>query len=184
MTRPDQDALRTLIEKDRIRELGQLYSRAVDRQDIALLRSLYTADAMDTHGDTFDGGASDYCDFIERSFPYMRYSGHHICNHLIAVDGDDAEGEIYSIACHVVPDGKGGWQEDIRWVRYIDRYRKEEDGCWRFAKRVVTYDHGSRRPIDSPGDGGEKPDPSYSVLTGRLFARGPQPAPSDQGDAL
>lgn len=169
------DALRVLIEKDRIRELGLLYSRAIDRKDVALLRTLYTADATDTHGDTFDGGASDYCDFIARSAPYMAYSGHHICNHLIAIgESDEAEGEIYAIACHVIPDGKGGWQEDLRWVRYNDRYRKETDGCWRFAKRVVTYDHRSLRPSESPpgagSDGSE--DTSYGVLLGRLFARG------------
>ena len=37
------------------------------------------------------------------------------------------------------------WIEDIRWVRYIDRYRKQE-GRWRFAKRVVTCDYVSQRP--------------------------------------
>lgn len=167
--------MRKLVEKDRIRELGQLYCRAVDRKDIALLRSLYTADATDSHGDTFDGGAADYCDFIEKSSPYMPYSGHHICNHLIALDGDDAaDGEIYAIACHVIPDRQGGWLEDMRWVRYIDRYRKEADGCWRFARRVVTYDHKTLRPLDAPpvdvGDGSG--DPSYAVLSARLFARG------------
>jgi ketosteroid isomerase-like protein len=168
------EALRSLIEKDRIRELGLLYSRAIDRKDIALLRTLYTADATDTHGDTFDGSAAEYCDFIARSSPYMAYSGHHICNHLIALrDGDEADGEIYAIACHVIPDDAGGWQEDLRWVRYIDRYRKEADGCWRFAKRVVTYDHQSLRPTAlPPGAGGDgSDDPSYAVLTSRLFAR-------------
>lgn len=168
------DPLRTLIDKDQIRELGMLYSRAVDRKDIALLRTLYTDDATDTHGDSFDGSAADYCDFIARSVVHMPYSGHHICNHLITVDGDEAEGEIYAIACHAIPDRAGGWLEDIRWVRYIDRYRREADGRWRFAKRIVTYDHRSVHALDavpaSPGDGSG--DPSYAALTSRLFARG------------
>lgn len=168
------DSLRTVIEKDHIRELGLLYSRAVDRKDIALLRTLYTADATDTHGDSFDGSAADYCDFIAQSVQHMPYSGHHICNHLIALDGDEADGEIYAIAAHVIPDRKGGWLEDIRWVRYIDRYRKESDGRWRFAKRIVTYDHRSVGPITQvpaaidDGSG----DPSYAALASRLFARG------------
>lgn len=171
-----QGALVALVEKDRIRELGLLYARAIDRKDHALLRTLYTADATDTHGDTFDGPAADYCDFIERSSPHMIYSGHHVCNHLIALDpgGETAEGEIYAIACHVVPDRAGGLNEDLRWVRYIDRYAKDGDGRWRFARRVVTYDHVSLRPVTAapadPGDGSD--DPSYAALAQRLFARG------------
>jgi hypothetical protein len=172
--------LATLIAKDEIRELGMLYSRGVDRKDGALLRTLYTADATDTHGDTFDGNAEDYVDFLEQSFPYMRYSGHHICNHLITVDGDTGEGEIYAYAFHIIPDGNGGWLEDLRLVRYLDHYRKD-DGRWHFAKRVVTYDYSSKRPAQIPeGDTLAVPlDPadfpretSYGVLTSRLFARG------------
>ena len=169
----DQTALATLIAKEAIRELGMLYSRGVDRKDGALLRTLYTRDATDTHGDTFDGTADAYVDFLERSFPYMAYSGHHICNHLICVNGDEGDGEIYAIAYHVIPDGKGGWLEDLMCVRYIDRYRKEKDGRWRFAKRVVTYDMRTRRPIAAPDQSRLPPsDPSYIELKSRLFARG------------
>jgi ketosteroid isomerase-like protein len=170
---PDQ-ALSVLIAKDEIRDLAMLYSRGVDRKDAALLRTLYTQDATDTHGDTFDGSAEEYIQFLERAFPHMRYSGHHICNHLISVSGDAAEGEIYALAYHIIPDRNGGWLEDFMCVRYIDNYRKEDDGRWRFAKRVVSYDMRSKRPIPPPE--GEAPDAaadqSYAGLTGRLFARG------------
>jgi len=168
---PDRDTLATLIAKEEIRELAMLYSRGVDRKDGALLRTLYTQDATDTHGDTFDGSAEDYVQFLERSFPYMHYSGHHICNHLISVDGDEGEGELYALAYHVIPDGKGGCLEDFMCVRYIDRYRKQ-DGRWRFAKRVVTYDLRSRRPIAAPDKAAAAEDPSFTVLKSRLFARG------------
>jgi len=167
--------LATLLAKDAIRELALLYSRGVDRKDGALLRTLYTRDATDTHGDTFDGPADAYVDFLERSFPYMRYSGHHICNHLIAVAGDRAEGEVYALAFHVIPDGKGGWQEDLMAVRYLDHYRKE-DGRWKFAKRVVTYDYKApRRPVPAPPDTvAPGDDRSAGLLMDRLFARGPR----------
>ena len=166
------DALATLVAKDEIRELALLYSRGVDRKDAALLRDLYTDDATDTHGDTFDGAARDYVAFLERAFPYMRYSGHHICNHLISVDGNQAEGEIYALAYHVIPDGNGGWQEDFMCVRYLDRYRRQ-DGRWRFAQRVVSYDYKRRRPItDADAAVARLDDPSASLLKSRLFARG------------
>ncbi len=168
-------ALQNLLDKEAIRELGMLYSRGVDRKDADLLRTLYTEDATDTHGDTFDGPAEAYVDFLERSFPYMQYSGHHICNHLVSVDGDSGEGEIYAMAYHIIPDGSGGWLEDFMTVRYIDRYRRCEDGRWRFAKRVVTYDLRSRRPLATPEDAEPRgTDPSYEVLQSRLFAAGPR----------
>jgi hypothetical protein len=169
----ENNALATLIAKDEIRELAMLYSRGVDRKDPALLRTLYTKDATDTHGDTFDGNAEAYVQFLERAFPHMRYSGHHICNHLISVDGHQGEGEVYAIAWHVIPDSKGGWMEDLMCVRYVDRYR-HEDGRWRFAQRVVTYDLRIRRPLATETSAREVDDPSFTVLKSRLFARGPR----------
>lgn len=166
----DQNALNTLLAKDAIRELVALYSRGVDRKDPVLLRDLYTSDATDTHGDTFDGSAEDYVSFLESAFPYMRYSGHHVCNHLISVDGNEGEGEVYAIAFHIIPDGNGGWIEDTMAVRYIDRYRKEDDGRWRFAQRIVSYDLRSQRAIAAPPD--SNPDPSHTLLKSQLFGRG------------
>lgn len=175
MNTEQKKALETLIAKEEIRELAQLYSRGIDRKDSALLRTLYTKDATDTHDKVFDGGVEAYLDFLEKSFPHMPYGGHHVCNHLISVDGDEAEGEVYAIAYHVIPDRKGGWVEDLLLVRYIDRYRKE-NGRWLFAKRVVTFDMRNIRPIEAPKDSAPDParDPSYSVLRDRLFARGPR----------
>ncbi|TCM22277.1 ketosteroid isomerase-like protein [Novosphingobium sp. PhB165] len=171
----DEKALRELLDKDAIRDLVLLYSRAIDRQDIALLRDLYTEDATDSHGDSFDGPAEDYCRFIEGSFPYMPYSGHHVCNHMIAVDagGDTACGEVYALAWHLIPARDGSQEEDFMAVRYIDNYRRCADGKWRFSKRVVTYDFKLRRPFDGGGLLGQgAADPSYALCDHPLFARG------------
>lgn len=169
----EQTALQTLLAKDAIRELAMLYSRGVDRKDVELLKTLYTKDGTDYHADRFRGSADDYIKFLERSLPHMRMSSHNICNHLISVRGDEADGEVYAVAFHVIPDGKGGFAEDFMCVRYIDRYRKEADGRWRFVTRVVTFDHHTVRPltsVDPPAPAGDCP--SYTTLTHRLFARG------------
>jgi len=111
---------------------------------------------------------------LEKSFPHMPYSGHHICNHLVSVDGDCGEGEVYAIAYHVFPDRKGGWIEDFMTVRYVDRYRKEH-GRWLFASRVVSFDHRTQRPLSSAEAATFPPpeqDPSYTALSSRLFKRG------------
>jgi hypothetical protein len=171
----DQDALSRLVAKDEIRDLALLYCRGVDRKDFALLRTLYTRDGVDSHGQHFNGPAEEYVQFLERSLTGFGYTGHHVCNHLISVDGDQGEGEVYALAYHLIPDGKGGLVEDLQIVRYIDRYRKE-DGRWRFASRVVSFDLLSQRPAlpgqQPPGPPAE--DPSYRALSSRLFARGPR----------
>lgn len=175
MSTDPSTAIADLIAKEAIRELALQYSRGVDRRDAALLRDLYTDDATDTHGDTFDGTATAYVDFLEQAFPHLKYSGHHICNHLISVDGDRGEGEVYALAYHVFPDGNGAWIKDFMCVRYLDRYRREQDGRWRFARRLVTYDYREQHPMPewkAPPQHGD--DPSFTLLESRLFARGPR----------
>jgi ketosteroid isomerase-like protein len=171
----DEGALQRLIDKDAIRDLVLSYSRAIDRKDVDLLRDLYTEDATDSHGSSFDGPADQYCDFIAAALPYMAYSGHHVCNHLVEVEGDRGQGEVYAIALHYIPDraNPGAMIEDFMAVRYIDNYRRCADGKWRFAKRVVTYDMHMMRPFDGDGLLGSSPvDPSYGELGMRLFQRG------------
>jgi hypothetical protein len=174
MTTHDQQQLDKLYAKEEIRELVLLYSRGVDRKDPELLRSLYTADATDTHGDTFDGPAGEYVDFLEGAFPFMHYSGHHVCNHLVSVDGDEGEGEVYALAYHVIPNGEGGWLEDFMCVRYLDRYRRDSDRRWRFACRVVSYDMRSQRAIPAPRPpvpGGAEGQLEDHFFSHALFAR-------------
>jgi ketosteroid isomerase-like protein len=169
------DAIQHLIDKDAIRDLVLLYARAIDRKDIELLRDLYTADATDTHGTSFDGPADAYCEFIARSLPHMKYSGHHICNHLISIDGNSGNGEVYALAYHYIPDRQnpGEYIEDFMAVRYIDNYRRVGDGKWRFSRRVVTYDMHITRPYSGDGLLGSSPvDPSYAVCGQKLFQRG------------
>jgi hypothetical protein len=174
----DQELLATLAAKDEIRELALLYSRGVDRMDEALLRTLYARDGVDNHGELFRGSADDFVSWLAgrwraRNFSRDFYSGHHVCNHLISVSGDEGEGEVYTIAWHTRVDAAGAFSEDISLVRYLDQYRKE-DGRWRFAQRDVSFDFNTHRPF---GEGDElapygNEEQSYMVLKRRLFARG------------
>lgn len=166
-------ALKTLVAKEEIRELAMLYSRGIDRKDYELLADLYTADGTDAHGEHYRGSAEGFIQFLAQSLPHIPYTGHHICNHLVSVSGDEAEGEVYAVAYHVTPDGAGGFLEDVQNVRYLDRYRKD-GGRWKFAAREVVFDMLAVRPYRMP----ETPprigpeDESYSIFTSPLFARG------------
>ena len=168
----DEAALQDLLDKEAIRELAMLYSRAIDRKDSALLRDLYTEDATDTHGTDFDGNVADFVSFIESTAPFMTYSGHHICNHLVSVDGDTATGEVYVLAVHCFASDPDNKVEDWHVVRYMDNYRRCVDGKWRFSKRFVTYDMITARPFEGQGQLGLSPDQSYGELGSRLFAAG------------
>lgn len=170
----DEQAIKVMLAKEEIRELTLLYCRGVDRKDYELLRTLYTRDGTDTHGRHFDGPAEGYVDFLETALTNARIGAHYLCNHLIEVNGDQAEGEVYALGYHQMPDGKGGMREEFVGVRYLDRYRKE-DGRWRFASRHVVFDLEDVRPIDCPST---VPDPeddtSYRLFSSRKFGRGPR----------
>ena len=171
----NESAIQQLIDREAIRDLVLCYSRAIDRKDIELLRDLYTEDATDSHGDSFDGPADEYCKFIEAALPHMTYSGHHVCNHMISIEGDEGNGEVYCLAYHYFPDqaNPGKSVEDFMCVRYIDNYRRCGDGKWRFSKRVVTYDFHTVRPFEGSGLLGSSPvDPSYEVCQQQPFQRG------------
>jgi ketosteroid isomerase-like protein len=165
------DVLETLKAKDEIRDLVLLYCRGIDRKDVDLLHSLYTEDSMDLHGDFFQGSGKDYVDFYDQSKWQVPYLGHHVCNHLISVDGNEAHGEVYALGIHIVSDGKGGFMEDIICVRYLDNYRKE-NGQWRFAKRNVVFDLRNVREVEFDGREEKGDDISYTELKSRIFARG------------
>lgn len=165
-------AIETLIAKDAIRDLVLRYARGVDRKDVTLLRTLYAADSWDAHGHHYDGPAEGYFAFLERQLPHMHIGAHHVCNHLISVEGERAEGEVYAIAWHLIPDDAGGLKHDIQSVRYIDSYIFE-DGDWKFARRDVSFDMKIAFPADNAGPMPDAVDDlSYRELSFALFARG------------
>lgn len=171
------EAVQKLIDKEAIRELVLLYSRAIDRKDYDLLRDLYTDDAIDRHGPEFEGDAEGFLAMIRNALPNIPYTAHHVCNHLISVNGDKANGEVYALALHCMPDSDNPDRqvEDLLAVRYIDNYRRCADGKWRFSLRDVAFDMHMVRPFDGDGLLGSSPvDPSYEVCRHPLFQRGPR----------
>jgi hypothetical protein len=166
------DSVAALVAKDEIRELALLYCRGVDRKDYELIRSLYTDDATDSHGDKHYATMDSFIDRLKVVLPAQRNTGHYVCNHLINVDGEAAEGEVYAVATFRVADG-AGWVEHMLGVRYCDRYRKDA-GRWRFAKRVVAIDWEKTAPAEGPHEVAAEPakDISYPTLESALFQRG------------
>jgi len=183
MSIPGQQAadIQALIDKQAIAELVFGYSRAVDRKDFELLRSLYTEDGFDDHGGLYCGPAAGYVDWLEQAMASCDITTHSVHNHLIALQSADcAEGEVYVTAYHRLHDGNGGYNELIEGLRYLDRYRKC-DGRWLFASRTLINDWAQVGPafwdINDPALKGtpigccNAADPSYRLLSQPLFKR-------------
>jgi hypothetical protein len=133
-----EQALRALLDKEAIRTLVHTYCRAADRHDHDLMRTLYHEDATDDHGAFFQGLAMDFVDRLPAIQAPMRILHHNVTTHTIALNGDEAEGEVYVLAFHQV-DTEEGLLDLIIGGRYLDRYARR-DGVWKFAHRAVLAD--------------------------------------------
>lgn len=134
----------TLIATDSLRRLVAAYSRAVDRRDFALLRSLYHDDAVDTHGEMFDGGADAYVAFVKQALSAYEMTVHYVANMTFVIDGDTAQGEVHKINWHRTHAG----EEIVTGSRSLDTYAKR-DGEWRFCSRAITLDWARKGPVDT-----------------------------------
>ena len=161
------------LERVALQHLAYASCHAADRRDFALLRSLYTDDAIDDHG-AFNGPVDDFIPWFRDSLAVFEATAHNILNTLFIVDGAIAEGEIRAIAYHRLA---GSGAEIIAGGRYLDRYRKT-DGVWRFTYRSFVIDWIEERaagrapgeafgPTVAEGSAGAD-DPAYQRLA--LFA--------------
>ncbi len=146
-------SLEMLQAKDAIRDLVLRYCRAIDRRDYAALPALYHDDATDDHSPMYCGSAAGYLEWLPSMLETMTVTSHMVQNHLIAVEGDRAEGEVVMISYHLTKDESGQDVEIIIGGRYLDRYERR-DGIWRFAHRKIVMDWNQIQPStcqwDSP----------------------------------
>ncbi len=180
--RANESSLQALIDKDAIRDLVLCYSRGVDRQDFAFLRTLYAEDAIeDDHGGAYSGSAEGYVDWLTSVMGRVRNSSHMVHNHMIVLEGPDrAQGEVYLSGHTRLALEEGGFEDLTHGMRYLDHYARI-DGVWRFARRTIVVDWLTAGPSQWAPDrpdtrdaqfGRPGPvDPSYAVLSHPYFAR-------------
>jgi len=172
------DMLDVLWSKEEIRALAFRYCRGADRGDMALLEEIYHPGALDEHGFNKSNTARDFLDAVPAMRASMGEIQHNITNHLIEVDGDQGEGELYVIAYHRYQSSEG----EVVFVtggRFLDKYERR-DGEWRILHRMCVDDWGIKMPAPEKAtmellDGGLTPgrlgtgDPSYHFF--RLLAK-------------
>lgn len=124
------------------------YSRAIDRNNADLLRSVYWADAYDYHL-LYEGdleGLVEYCMEATNAMATHHFLG----NRLIELSGPDkAFVETYYQAYHNLPLPEGGGRQDLTLLgRYLDDFERR-DGEWRIRQRICTVDGYSEAPATS-----------------------------------
>ncbi len=130
------------------RRLAALYARAMDRNEPALLADVLTHD-VSLEGPGF---RTEGLETVAGSPAMLRemylMTQHVIHNQTLVVRGDEAEGETYCTANHIMrPAADGAGHSALVWaLRYQDRLRRE-DGAWRISARMLIVDWSETRPV-------------------------------------
>jgi hypothetical protein len=135
-----------------IRELFDAYARCADTRDAEGQKGLFTTDTrfavyMDGPGTdpsyVLDGreALSPVFDDLNRYEATMHFNG----QNTVALDGNRATGDSYTIAHHVFTED-GARKMMVAWLRYLDVYVKLE-GTWYFAERELILKWSETRAL-------------------------------------
>jgi SnoaL-like protein len=137
-----------------IRELFDAYAHCADRRDIDGQKSLFTVDTQFAVYMDGEGREATYVlqgrealtpvfDDLNRYEATTHFNG----QSTVALAGDGATGESYTIAHHVFTED-GERKIMIASLRYLDTFTKL-DGRWYFAERELVVDWSETRTVDS-----------------------------------
>jgi ketosteroid isomerase-like protein len=137
-----------------IRELVDAYAHCADRRDAEGQMALFTPDThfvvyLDPHAERptqeLHGRAAlaPVFDALNAYIATTHFNG----QSTVALDGDQATGETYCLAHHVSVDDGGRRTMMIASIRYQDTFRKDTDGAWLFAERILLVDWTETRPL-------------------------------------
>ena len=156
--------LQDLIARRDIYAVLTRYSRALDRCDVELMKSVYWPDGTDSHG-VYDGNAAEFAEFIVREIQnWFEVTMHAIMNVHMEIKGDHAATETYLFAYHKVRTDKAESIFGSHYMqmfkdhgldanhhhfyyggRYLD-YFERRNGEWRILRRQVIMDWNDNKP--------------------------------------
>jgi SnoaL-like protein len=134
-----------------LRELFDAYARCADRRDADGQKALFTEDTrfavyMDGEGSgpTYVLQGREALTSVFDDLNRYEVTTHFNGQSTVALDGDRAAGESYTIAHHLYTEN-GDRKIMIASLRYLDTFTKIE-GRWYFAERKLILDWSETRP--------------------------------------
>ena len=176
LTDEEYKQFRALVDREAVREVILRNSRAIDRVDEELLRTVYWPDGWDSHS-IFDGSFEDYVPWVIETLNGMIATHHNVANIMIELDGDDAFTESYFIAHHKIKGEDGVDRDMFAAGRYVDHIQRRGDGQhreWRIKHRRAVFDWDINQPSTSTWDDGERKAMMERGMRGRddrVFSR-------------
>jgi ketosteroid isomerase-like protein len=132
-----EDHMASDADRQAIVDVCTTYALALDTRDWDRLRTCFTDDAVANYAER---SATDGYDAIETTcraaLEPLTCSQHLLGNHLVVVNGDEAESTCYFQAQHVKEGLDGGSLYTVAG-RYNDRFVRTNNG-WRIASRTLT----------------------------------------------
>lgn len=132
-----------------LRQLAYRYAQGVDGRDAEALGDLFTEDCLVDGSGYYSRGRKGIT-----AIPAMldrRFEGtyHAVQNHIVHLNGDTAEGEVYAISRHLRKAPDDSLTVYVMYMRYRDKYVRQADG-WRFAHRHILLDWTETGPAERP----------------------------------
>ena len=131
------DELKTLLDREQIRDCINRLARGEDRRDAPLIRSACWPDSTIDFG-VFVGAFDKYLEWVVPGSPAIPVTLHTLGQSFIELVGDVARVETHVTSYHRVNMGTEE-RDTVIGGRYLDRLERR-DGEWRIAARTMLYD--------------------------------------------
>lgn len=123
-----------MSDRDDIFDLTVSYATAIDTEQFAQLKDVFTEDAAIDYGEIgqWTGGA-EIAEFMTAAHSFAAHTMHRMTNQAVAIDGDTATVRTYVDALILLDDGSGA-----NPVGYYDDVAVRTAAGWRISRRTYS----------------------------------------------
>ena len=122
-----------LADEAALRRTAEIYAQGADRKDKQLWRSVLADDCRIEGPGFVTEGLDATLQSVDALGQMFRSTLHKVHNQTVMIKGDQATGETYCTADHLMNDA----DQLLRWtIRYIDEWRREGH-MWRITRRKL-----------------------------------------------
>jgi hypothetical protein len=129
--------LKSLLDRDRIRNCIVRLARGEDRRDAGLITASYWPDSITDYG-VFKGTFAEYLAWVVPGSPAIPVTQHVLGQSYIDLKGTSARVETQVVSYHRVNMGTEE-RDTVIGGRYLDVF-EQRGGDWRVAQRTMLYD--------------------------------------------